>query len=84
MQIKAIATALIIGNLFGCSATVSVHVPVECLPVPKHHITFTDEEKSSITDSAVDKIGYIITSYKERIEANCRLIDAHNKLHEAE
>lgn len=74
-------TALIVGSLTACTSTKLIHVDLDCPGIPKHNVTFTDEEKESITDSAVQKIDLIITTYKQRIITQCEMINAHNKIH---
>ena len=70
--------------LTGCSATVKVHVPMQCLPMPEHHVVFTEQEKESITDSVLTKFELIVETYKARIRANIKTCELHNKLHVVE
>lgn len=80
-MLKILSLTLLIIGSFGCTSTKLIHVDLDCPGIPKHNVKFTDEEKQSISDSAVQKIDLIITTYKTRIETQCKLINAHNEVH---
>jgi len=77
---------LIIASLIltGCSTTVKVHVPMQCLPMPEHHVVFTKQEKESISKDVLTKFELIVETYKARIRANIEACELHNELHKAE
>ncbi len=78
---KASLIALMAGSLISCSSTVDAFKPMPCDGVPIHHVTFTDKEKESITESVAAKVTKIMVIYKARIRAQCKAVDAHNKAH---
>ena len=80
-MIKPLMVSLL---LTGCSTTVKVHVPMQCLPMPEHHAVFTEQEKESITDSVLTKFELIVETYKARIRANIKTCELHNELHKTE
>lgn len=77
-MIKPLIASLL---LTGCSTTVKVHVPAKCLPMPEHHVVFTEQEKESITDGVLTKFELIVDTYKARIRANIKACELHNSLH---
>ncbi len=80
-MIKPLAVSLL---LVGCTTTVKVHVPMQCLPMPGHHVVFTQQEKDSISKDVVTKFEIIVETYKARIRANIKACELHNKLHMVE
>ena len=80
-MIKPLIASLL---LTGCSASVKVHVPIQCLRMPAHHVVFTEQEKESITDSVLTKFELIVETYKARIRANIKACELHNELHKTE
>ena len=83
-KLKASLIASMIFSLCACSSLELVHVPVGCLGQPVIAERFTQAEADAIPISAVRKIVLMREAYKARINAQCKINAAHDKLHESD
>ena len=80
-MIKNLSLTLLIVGSVACTTVVDIHEPINCLGIPRHNVVFSEKEKSSIPRPVVDKIDFIITTYKQRILTQCKRLEDHNELH---
>ena len=64
----------------GCKTIeLEAHSPVKCLGQPEAHTSFTDEEKTKLTDNMKLKIRVFAVTLRQRIIDQCEINKEHDK-----